>query len=128
MLMAFLMDLPVEPRRQLAVRWQSGEAPDTLYRTMTDRAQLRARVEGIDPLATRLVSILTESTLTRDVIASRIAASDQRVNAIIELLSDLGIVLEVPQGPQASPRFASPHYGEKQLYVPSDLSVLLRDS
>lgn len=124
--MAFLIDLPVEPRRQLAERWQSGEATDALYRTMTDRAALRARVEEIDPLALRLVAVLSGVSLMRDVIASRVAASDQRVDAIIESLARLAIVLEVPGGPQASPRFVSPPYGEKLLYIPSDVSFHLR--
>ena len=94
---------------------------------MTNGRLIRAHIESIDPLALRIVTVLAGTSLSRGAIASRVAASDQRLDSVIAQLGKLGIVLEAPRDPVSPPRFIAPPFDSKRLYVPLDIADQLRD-
>lgn len=117
--MAFLLDLPDVPRRELATRWGVEETTAALYQVMTDPAALAARQ---DPLG--VLSSLARAPASFDDLLAALPASRDRLAAELDRLGALGLVLRLPER-DVAPRPARAPFGREALYVPPDVARVL---
>jgi hypothetical protein len=117
--MAFLLDLPEAPRRELAARWGVEETTAALYQVMTDPAALTARHDALGVLTS-----LARGPASFDDLLASTPASRERLSAELDRLGSLGLVLRLPER-DVAPRPARMPFGPEQLYVPPDVARVL---
>jgi hypothetical protein len=119
--MAFLLDLPDAPRRELADRWGAQEGTAALYQVMTDPAALAVRRDAVGAL-----ELLARRPASFDDLLAALPTSRERLAAELDRLGTLGLVLVLPEG-TVPPRAAHSPFGRQALYVPPDVvSALAR--
>jgi hypothetical protein len=123
--MALLLDLPPARRAELARTWGTEESTALLYRAMTDRAALRARVAELSPGARQALATLRREPASRVELLARLPLGEERLAASVEELAGLGLVLRLPERGVGPPRLAIGAGPGEALYVAADVADAL---
>jgi hypothetical protein len=123
--MALLLDLPPGARRLLAEQWGAGEDAASLYRSMTDRDALRARLAGLPPGARAALDSLRREASSPEELLARLPLSERRLAEGLAALAELGLALRAPEAGRRAPRMAAGAGPRDRLYVPPDLASAL---
>jgi hypothetical protein len=124
-LMALLLDLPLAARRSLAERWHAQEDAPLLYRTMTDPAQLTARLSELPAAARSVLTSLRGGPAARADLLARLPLSEGRLDEALAGLAALGLVLRAPEAGGRAPRLAVERSVGDRLYVAGDVQSAL---
>lgn len=120
--MAFLLDLPPAPRAELAARWAVEETTAALHQAMTDGRRVERELERIGGQSRRALELLAREPASLDELLAGLASSRDRLEADLDQLGALGLVLRLPPG-RLPPRSARAPFGADVLFVAGDIPV-----